>query len=134
MMNGDVLTTLDYGAFLDGHAASTAEVSISTFTRTQTVDFGVIHADAGVVTGYVEKPSSDFLVSMGVNAISPSALARLVPGEYLDFPDLVLRLIAEGRPVRSVPFDGYWLDIGRHDDFDRAQSEFASRRAEFLGE
>jgi NDP-sugar pyrophosphorylase family protein len=134
MMNGDVLTTLDYGAFLDEHAASGAEVSISTFARSQVVDFGVIQADSsGAVVGYIEKPRTEFLVSMGVNAVSPSALDGMVPGEKIDFPDLVLRLIAEGRCVRSVLHEGYWLDIGRHDDFERAQRDFAARRAEFLG-
>jgi NDP-sugar pyrophosphorylase family protein len=135
VMNGDVLTTLDFGGFLDGHVTSRADVSIATFRRSQTIDFGVIESDAaGSVTGYVEKPSSEFLVSMGVNAVSPAALDHVTRGERLDFPDLILRLLSAGRPVRSVPFDGYWLDIGRHDDFARAQSEFEQRRAEFLGE
>lgn len=135
VMNGDVLTTLDYGGFLDGHTASGADVSISTFARSQRVDFGVVETDdSGLVTGYLEKPESDFLVSMGVNAVSPSVLDGLAAGERLDFPDLVLRLVAAGRPVRSVRFDGYWLDIGRHDDFEQAQREFAAHRAEFVGE
>jgi NDP-sugar pyrophosphorylase family protein len=134
MMNGDVLTTLDYGAFLDGHVAAGADVSVSTFTRTQTVDFGVVETDGGGrITGYIEKPESEYLVSMGVNAVSPVVLERLTPSERLDFPDLVLRLIGAGRLVRSVPFEGYWLDIGRHDDFEQAQREFAARRSEFLG-
>jgi len=135
VMNGDVLTTLNFGAFLAGHAESGADISIATFPRTQTVDFGVIESDeSGMVTGYVEKPSSEFLVSMGINAVSPTALEHVTRGERLDFPDLVLRLLAAGRPVRSVPFDGYWLDIGRHDDFALAQSEFEQRKAELLWE
>jgi len=88
----------------------------------------------GVVTDYVEKPTTNYLVSMGIYAFSPSVLSSINPGEYLDFPDLVLRLIEAGRRVRSVRFDGYWLDIGRHDDFALAQAEFAARRSEFLGE
>lgn len=135
VMNGDVLSTLDYAAFLSGHAASGAEASISTYTRSTRIDFGVVEVGLdGSVTGYLEKPSTDYLVSMGVYVFSPSVLGAIVPGERLDFPDLVLRLLAAGRRVRSVPFDGYWLDIGRHDDFERAQAEFAARRAEFLGE
>ena len=135
VMNGDVLTTLDYGRFLDDHTKSGADLSVATFRRTQAVDFGVVEiGGAGLVTGYIEKPSSEYVVSMGVNAVSPVVLERLTPGERLDFPDLVLRLIGAGRPVRGVPFDGYWLDIGRHDDFEAAQREFAARRSEFLGE
>jgi len=135
VMNGDVLSTIDYGAFLSGHAASGAEASISTYTRESRIDFGVVEAAPdGAVTGYVEKPTTDYLVSMGVYAFTPSVLSAITPGEYLDFPDLVLRLLQAGRLVRSVPFEGYWLDIGRHDDFATAQAEFAARRSEFLGE
>ena len=134
VMNGDVLTTLDYGAFLDEHIASGALATIATFGRTQTVDFGVIETDAeGMVRGYVEKPSSDYLVSMGVNALSPAALDGITRGERLDVPELMVRLIAAGKPVRSSRFDGYWLDIGRHDDFARAQDEFGAHAEEFLG-
>jgi NDP-sugar pyrophosphorylase family protein len=135
VMNGDVLCTLDYGAFLDGHVASGAAATISTYTRENRIDFGVVESDEDDrVVGYVEKPSQKYLVSMGVYAFSPQVLPRIEKGEYLDFPDLVLRLLANDEHVRSVPFDGYWLDIGRHDDFERAQAEFAARRAEFLGE
>jgi NDP-sugar pyrophosphorylase family protein len=135
VMNGDVLSTLDYGAFLDGHVASGADASISTYVRCNRVDFGVVETDErGRVVDYVEKPSHEYLVSMGVYAFSPGVLAHIAPGEYLDFPDLVLRLLSAGAFVRSVPFGGYWLDIGRHDDFARAQEEFAKRRTEFLGE
>jgi NDP-sugar pyrophosphorylase family protein len=134
VMNGDVLTTLDYGAFLDAHIASGVVATISTFRRTQTVDFGVIETDAnGMVSGYFEKPTSEYLVSMGVNALSPAALELVSPGERLEVPELVLRLVAAGLPVRSLLFDGYWLDIGRHDDFARAQVEFGAHAEEFLG-
>ncbi len=133
VMNGDVLTTLDYGAFLTGHAASGAVASIATKTRTARIDFGVVESDAdGTVTGYVEKPEHEYTVSTGVYAFSPAVLGHVVRGERLDFPDLILRLLDRGQRVRSVPFDGYWLDIGRHDDFARAQQEFEARRAEFL--
>ncbi|HEY3316900.1 MAG TPA: sugar phosphate nucleotidyltransferase [Coriobacteriia bacterium] len=134
VMNGDVLSTLDYGAFLDAHVASAAEASIATHRRENKVDFGVVETDGERVVDYVEKPSHSYLVSMGVYAFSPSVLARIEKGRPLDFPELVLRLLGQGAFVRSVPFDGYWLDIGRHDDFARAQEEFAARRAEFLGE
>ncbi len=134
VMNGDVLTTLDYRAFLDAHIASGAAATISTFTRSHTVDFGVIDSDeSGNVVGYLEKPKSEYLVSMGVNAFSPEVLEFIGDGERLDVPDLILRLIAAGRMVRSVPFGGYWLDVGRHDDFALAAEEFEAHKSEFLG-
>lgn len=133
VMNGDVLTTLDYGSFLADHVASGAVATISTFRRTQTVDFGVIETDAqGMVSGYREKPRSDYLVSMGVSALSPQALQVITPGERLDVPEFMLRLIDAGQPVRSSLFEGYWLDIGRHDDFALAQAEFGAHAEEFL--
>lgn len=135
VMNGDVLCTLDYGAFLEEHAASGADATVSTHVRENRVDFGVVEADHdGRITGYIEKPTSTYLVSMGVYAFSPAALELIKPGERLDFPDLVLRMLEHGRLVHSRVFDGYWLDIGRHDDFEQAQAEFEARKSEFLGE
>lgn len=133
MMNGDVLTTLDYGTFLEAHASSGAAATIATFRRTDTVDFGVIEADlSGEVTGYTEKPRSEYLVSMGVNAFSPEVLGHIAQGERIDVPDLMLRLMAAGSRVRSALFEGYWLDVGRHDDFALAADEFKAHESEFL--
>jgi NDP-sugar pyrophosphorylase family protein len=132
-MNGDVLTTLDYGAFLDDHVRSGAVASVATCRRAHTVDFGVVQTEGDRVIGYLEKPTSTYEVSMGINALSPQVLERIRPGEPLDMPDLLLELIRAGEHVRPVPFTGYWLDIGRHDDFTVAQEEFAAHRQEFLG-
>lgn len=135
VMNGDVLTSLDLAAFLDSHSRSGAPASIATHVRTNQVDFGVVEANQeGDVVGYIEKPEHRYLVSMGVYAFSPAAVGHITPGERLDFPDLVLRLLAAGERVRSVPFEGYWLDIGRHDDLARAQEELEAHRTDFLGE
>ncbi len=132
VMNGDVLTTLDYGAFLAAHVASGAAMTVSTFVRSHTVDFGVLETEGDRVTAYIEKPTSEYAVSMGVNAVSPRAIQRLRPGEHKDIPELVLELIAAGETVRAERFDGYWLDIGRHDDFATAQEEFQGNRELFL--
>jgi NDP-mannose synthase len=134
VMNGDILTTLDYGRFLDDHIASGAAATVATFSRTQAVDFGIVETDGDRVVGYLEKPQTVYSVSMGVNALSPAVLARIRPGEPLDMPTLLLELMRDGEYVRAAPFAGYWLDIGRHDDFAAAAAEFAEHRAEFLGE
>jgi NDP-sugar pyrophosphorylase family protein len=135
VMNGDVLATIDYGAFLEGHVADGAAASIVTSIRTTRIDFGIVETDEnGDVSGYVEKPTHEYAVSTGVYAFAPRALAHITRGERLDFPDLILRLLAAGERVHTVPFGGYWLDIGRHDDFARAQDEFESMRAQFLPE
>jgi len=135
VLNGDVLSSIDYGAFLESHTTSGAVASIATYMRTNKVEFGVVLADEfGTVTGYVEKPATDYLVSTGVYAFDPRVLPMIEPGVYLDFPTLVLRLLDEDMRVMSVPFDGYWLDIGRHDDFRLAQDNAAEIRAMLLGE
>jgi len=132
VMNGDILTTLDYGSFLADHIESGVAASVATFRRTYTVDFGVVETDGDRIVGYLEKPESTCDVSMGINALSPHVLERIRPGERLDMPDLLLQLIAAGEEVRSVPFEGRWLDIGRHDDFAAAQEQFIDHRREFL--
>lgn len=133
VMNGDVLASIEYGAFLDGHIASGATASIVTAIRETRIDFGIVEVDdSGDVCGYVEKPRHEYAVSTGVYAFSPAVLPFIEPGLRLDFPDLILRLLTAGERVRAVPFDGYWLDIGRHDDFARAQDEFDAMRALFL--
>jgi NDP-mannose synthase len=132
-MNGDILSTLDYGRFLDDHVESGAAASIATYLRTHTIDFGVVETEGDRLVGYREKPTSEFRVSMGVNAISPRALELIPSDRPFDIPDLMRALVAEGEYVRVAPFEGYWLDIGRHDDFAAAQEEFAAHRDLFLG-
>lgn len=128
VMNGDVLTDLDFGQLLRGHAASGAALTIATYPRTVHIDFGVLTTDEGQVVGFTEKPSMDYRVSMGVYGVSRGALAGYTPGMPLGFDEVVLDLLAAGRPPRAHEFDGYWLDIGRPDDYDRANAEFSSLR------
>ena len=133
MMNGDVLTTLDYQALIRRHIDSAAAATIATYRREVKIDFGVIETDSeDRLTGYVEKPSFDYRVSMGVYCFDARVLRLLSPGTYRDFPDLVKSLIAAGEPVRSFAFDGYWLDIGRPDDYTTAIDEFETHRHLFL--
>jgi NDP-sugar pyrophosphorylase family protein len=132
VMNGDVLTDIDYGALLERHRKSDAAATIATKVRNVQISLGVLRfGDAGDetrLTGYDEKPTLDYIASMGVYCFAPRALAHIEPGQRLDFPDLILRLIAAGETVRAWPSDDYWLDIGRHDDYEQAQEEFESVR------
>jgi NDP-mannose synthase len=132
VMNGDVLTDIDYGALLDHHRESDAAATIATKTRQIQVSLGVLQfgneSDSTLLTGYDEKPSIDYTASMGVYCFAPRALSQINAGERLDFPDMILRLIAAGETVRAWPSEDYWLDIGRHDDYEQAQEEFESVR------
>jgi NDP-mannose synthase len=136
VMNGDVLTDLDYSALLDRHSAGGQAATIAAHRREVQISLGVMHfddeADPASVTDYSEKPTLNYEVSMGVYCFAPRAIDLITPGERLDFPDLILRLIAAGDTVKAWRSEDYWLDIGRPDDYEKAQDEFGSRRNQFL--
>lgn len=138
VMNGDVLTDLAFDAFLDEHRESGAAASVAAHRREVQVSLGVLEFgdpdDDARLTGYVEKPSYDYEVSMGVYAFAPRALELIEPNRRLDFPDLVLRLLDAGEVVRARRSEDYWLDIGRHDDYETAMDEFERMRDRFLPE
>lgn len=131
--NGDVLTTLNMNELIAYHQAQGAAATIAMHKRQVKIDFGVIGCDDNnQVIGYTEKPAYDYLVSMGVYVFEPRVLAHITRGQYLDFPDLVLKLIAAGEKVAGYPFDGYWQDLGRPDDYEQANREFEKMRHLFL--
>jgi NDP-mannose synthase len=134
VLNGDILTDLDFADVVRYHRAKGASLTIASYVREVKIDFGVIETDADdILTGYVEKPQFDYRVSMGVYVFEPSVLRLLKKGERFDLPDLVKLLIARGGRVASYAFSGYWLDMGRPDDYATANEEFESRRDHFLG-
>jgi NDP-sugar pyrophosphorylase family protein len=133
VMNGDVLTTLDYAELYAAHAGSDAELTIATHEMAVNIDLGVIEFDGTRrVTGYTEKPTLHYDVSMGVYVFSRSALDLAARGEFLDFPDVVEGLVDAGRAVRVFPAEGEWLDIGRHEDYATAVATFDALRHLFL--
>jgi NDP-mannose synthase len=122
VMNGDILTDLDYSELVDVHRHAGNVLTIASHSRTVQTDYGVLHVDGGIgptrrVTGFEEKPVVPYTVSMGVYVLEPRALDYIEPRRFLDFPELVWRLLDAGEPVGSYLFDGYWLDIGRHEDY-----------------
>lgn len=133
VMNGDILTTLDYAELVRHHKASGAAATIAMYTRHVKIDFGVLDTDEnGRLRDIIEKPTKEYHVSMGIYVFEPRVLSLLKRGERRDFPDLVKDLLAAGEHVAVHPFSGYWLDIGRPDDFAQAVEEFEARRSEFL--
>jgi len=134
VMNGDVLTSLDLRGLVQQHRASGAAITIATHQRQQQINYGIIENDeGGRVTAYIEKPTHHYQVSMGIYVLEPAVLDYIPRGQYLDLPDLVRQLMAAGQPVLAYPFDGYWLDIGRHDDYEQAVEEFEAMRPMLLG-
>jgi NDP-mannose synthase len=133
--NGDVLTTLDFSELVAAHRKSGAIASIAMHQRQVKVDLGVLQLDANNrLTGYIEKPTYEFQVSMGIYVFEPKVLNYIEPNKYLDFPDLVLRLISEGEFVNGYPTNCYWQDLGRPDDYEQAIEEFVTLKSQILGE
>jgi NDP-mannose synthase len=132
VLNGDILTDLGFASLLDAHARSGSPLTIATCQRQVDVDFGVLEVEAGKIVRFSEKPRLRYHVSMGVYALSRATLAGYHAGSPLGFDQLVIDLLAAGHQPASYPFDGYWLDIGRPDDYDRANAEFAELRARLL--
>jgi NDP-sugar pyrophosphorylase family protein len=129
VMNGDILSDLSFIELLASHGSNGSELTIASFRRRVRDELGILDADEGNrLRAYHEKPEHEYLVSMGIYVLDPSAV-DLVPAKgRMDFPDLVQALLDAGRPVHTHPHEGYWLDLGRHDDFTRANEEFATIR------
>lgn len=132
VVNGDLLTDVDYGALMEYHRQAGASLTISTYRREERIELGVLTIDdRGGVLGYDEKPTMAFNISMGLYAMSPSVLARIPDGHY-DMPVLVEDLIAAGVRVAARRHDGFWLDIGRPDDYARANELISSHSDRFM--
>jgi NDP-sugar pyrophosphorylase family protein len=131
--NGDVLSTLKLDALIEFHKTEKAIATIATHHRKVKIDLGVIQWDGDArISGYIEKPSYDYAVSMGIYVFEPEVLAYIPKGQYYDFPDLVKALINSGEKVVGYRFDGYWQDLGRPDDYKSATQDFDNMRSQFL--
>lgn len=132
VMNGDLLTDLDFQDLVSHHRASGAALTIATQRRHVKIDLGVIElGEDAEITGYREKPEHSYHVSMGVYVYEPRVLRYIDRHTYLDFPELVLRLLANGEHVAAYVTDCLWLDIGRPDDYARAQQLIAENKETF---
>jgi len=135
VMNGDTLTDLDYAAFHERHAAASDLFTISSFMREHVVDYGVLESDSrGYLAGFREKPRLSYEVSMGVNMCSRRVLEFIPAGKPYGFDQLMLDLIRAGHPAKVVRHSGYWMDIGRPDDYAQAIEDFDRLRAALLGD
>lgn len=132
VMNGDLLTTLNYGQLMEIHRKSNHDLTIASHQREVQIDFGVLETDAdGIVRDYIEKPKMDYTVSMGSYVFNRCALDYIPENDYFDFPDLIRAMMQE-RTVGTHAHSGLWLDIGRHADYEEAQQVFAEQRDVFL--
>ncbi|MBI5847480.1 MAG: NTP transferase domain-containing protein [Nitrospirae bacterium] len=125
VMNGDILCDLDYRAFYDFHVNSGSDVTVSSYKRDTKIDFGVLRYDSSCyIREFIEKPVHRYDVSMGIYGIRRTLIEKLPKGEPYGFDDLMLDGIAKGQRLLARPFEGFWLDIGRPDDYDFANENY----------
>lgn len=132
LMNGDVLTDLSMSKLYEEHVSQKRQFTIAASERTNVVDYGVLHAAENHLVGFEEKPRFQYLVSMGVYMMSRSLLDQVPAGQKYGFDNLMLDMLARKEPVYIERHAGYWLDIGRVDDYMRAVDEFEDHRKQLL--
>jgi NDP-sugar pyrophosphorylase family protein len=124
VMNGDILTTLDYGELAAFHERSGAALTVATHARRVDIDLGVIEADGERIVGYREKPQLDYRASMGIYVYDDRALGHLPAEGPCQFPELVQRLLDAGEHVAGFRSEAEWYDIGTPDEHQRAVEAF----------
>ncbi len=123
VVNGDILTELDFQAMAEFHVAQAAELTVGVRQIGLEVPYGVVRSEAGYVRGIEEKPRVDFLVNAGIYLLESKVLEFIPEKQFFNMTDLISALVAAERKVASFPILEYWLDIGRPGDYDRAQKE-----------
>ncbi len=133
VMNGDILTDLDFAGFHDKHIENSRLFTISSFLRVQNVDYGVLKTDPNdCLVGFHEKPNDTYQVSMGIYMVNRRVLSQIVDGRTYGFDNLMHDLMRSNLPIHVERFSGYWLDIGRPDDYMQAIEEFESLKGVFI--
>lgn len=127
VINGDILTDVDFRAMLHFHREHKAEMTVAVRKYEVEVPYGVVECDAVSVKKLTEKPRFGFFVNAGIYLLEPSVHRLVTPGESANMTDLIQRMLDSGRHVVSFPVREYWLDIGRHSDYELAQ-EYANAR------
>ena len=132
VMNGDILTTMDYSKLVQYHRRKKAALTVAVTKKRLQIHLGILYMDGdNNIIGYDEKPVKDFPASTGIYVYEPRVLNFIKPNTYLDFPTLVHRLIEKGERVIGHPTDAFWLDMGNKDDYERGVREFEQNRASF---
>lgn len=133
VINGDILTDLDFAKIFSFHQTRCAVATLAVVQRAIKTDFGVVEFDASQrMTGYLEKPQQKAFVSMGINILNRRAVTFIKPGENIGMPDLFSRMAQTGEKVVCFPNRASWLDLGRLDDLEAAQDLWKKRRQKFI--
>jgi len=133
--NGDVLTTLKFKELVEYHRKQGGIATIACHQRQVKIDYGVLQTNGmNEIIQYIEKPVYDFSVSMGIYVFEPEVLSYIPYNQFLDFPNLVLKLIEAGERVISFPYCDYWMDLGRLSDYEQAVQDFETMKNQFICE
>lgn len=135
VMNGDILTSLNYLRLVEFHRRHRGVVTIAMNQKSVSLELGVMECGPRHrLRRYSEKPTLSYAVSMGIYVFEKRVL-KWIPGrKYLDFPALIQKLLRAGEPVNCYPSEDFWLDIGRHEDYEEAQRKFQEMRKKLLHE
>lgn len=128
VINGDIVTTVDFRTMADFHRANSADLTVAVRLYEVKVPYGVVESDGVHVTELREKPTFQFFVNAGIYLIEPCVWDQISPGERLDMTTLIEHLLAKGSSVINFPIREYWLDVGQPDDYRRAQDDAESGR------
>ena len=135
VMNGDILTTLNYVRLIRFHREKKGIVTIAMSQKKVPLELGVMEYSPDFrLTRYLEKPVLTYSVSMGIYVFEKSVLKRISRGKYLDFPELIQKLLRRKERVNCYLSRDFWLDIGRHEDYEIAQEKFREMRKKILYE
>ena len=117
VINGDILTDMDFNELIERHSASGKNITICSYRKKVTISLGVLELKDDTVQDYIEKPTYDFYVSMGMYVMNRSIVEHIPPNRYFDLPMLVKKLISMNEPINVYRFEGEWHDIGREEDY-----------------
>jgi len=125
VINGDTLSDIDFNKLIENHKQSGSIATIALTKRTVNIDFGVAEwSETQGIFKYHEKPTIGHLVSTGIYVFEPRIFEYMEYNKRFDLPDLVKKLILNGEHVNGYIHDGYWLDIGRPEDYEKACSDY----------
>jgi NDP-sugar pyrophosphorylase family protein len=125
VVNGDILTRVDFRSMLDFHREHKADMTVGIQKYDIQSAYGVVETEGSLIRGLAEKPHFSYLINAGIYLLEPSVIRLIPKGRHFDMTDLIQKLLDTGRPIVSFPIREYWLDIGQHEDYQRAQKDFA---------
>lgn len=134
VMNADIVSDINYRDLFNAHVQGDSTATIAVYRRTSKIDFGVLEFDpqTHAIQNFIEKPIYEHSVSMGIYCFNQRVRELIPENTFFGFDQLMKTLIAQKQAVRAFPFNGYWLDIGRVDDYETAVTDFQKLRPVLL--